>query len=491
MLPTLVLAAAIASIDPVPVQAPAPVTREELARAYLRFERLMHEHPPAEARRKELNQAFDAISLKFFAMQMASATHDLNELSLSFLPDDADKSSYRFAWSLATILEPADTRTTMPDAAIVLRGMYPVTSAEPITFWTEVRLAGAKLTSLTPRLEKVVLPAEGVWSMSLPLKDQQISGDAEVILSFSADELVEERRFLIPATDPASFASQYRHKFAELKDVKVDDPAYQRAKAICSERIGLLSGVHSSTRSAEFLLDAAAHRKQLYTDLKMLFSGVNPFAHRPGDIYRPIIPSVSTNSPVPCRVVVPAGYVAGQPVPLIVAFHGAGGDESMFIDAYGCGELKRLAAERNCILASPLASFTFAPQVFDAMIEQLAADYSIDRSRIYVVGHSMGSGVASNLARERAGVLAGVVCFAGGAFAAAPELAPTLVYAGALDPIVNPKQLVASAGRAKAAGAPVEVREIADCGHTLIVGYKLPEAVAWLLEHQLSPAPKR
>ena len=99
--------------------------------------------------------------------------------------------------------------------------------------------------------------------------------------------------------------------------------------------------------------------------------------------------------------------------------------------------------------------------------------------------------MASNLARERAGVIAGVVCFAGGAFEAKAGLAPTLVYAGALDPIVNPKQLVAAAGRAKEAGAAVEVREVAECGHTLLVGYKLPEAVDWLLERRLAPAATR
>jgi hypothetical protein len=45
----------------------------------------------------------------------------------------------------------------------------------------------------------------------------------------------------------------------------------------------------------------------------------------------------SQKSRVPVRLLAPETVVQGKPLPLVIAWHGAGGSENMFFDAYGNG----------------------------------------------------------------------------------------------------------------------------------------------------------
>src|SRR6185369_4626193 len=110
---------------------------------------------------------------------------------------------------------------------------------------------------------------------------------------------------------------------------------------------------------------------------------------------------------------------------------------------------------------------------------------------VYVVGHSLGSGAASRIARERRGLAAAVCCIAGGNFNGARESTPVLIFGGGIDPIVNAGDLRRGADAAKKAGAPVEYRQVDDYGHTLLVDRVLVEGVQWLLERRLDPAAGR
>jgi pimeloyl-ACP methyl ester carboxylesterase len=127
---------------------------------------------------------------------------------------------------------------------------------------------------------------------------------------------------------------------------------------------------------------------------------------------------------------------------------------------------------------------------FDALLEAAAAAYPVDRDRVYVVGHSMGAGVAAMIAQVRADRLAGVVCIAGGPrgrLEAQP--APMLVFAGEFDPLFPARRMREQATQAAKDGRRVEFREAKGNGHTLIVGAKLAEAVEWMLARKLEPPP--
>jgi predicted esterase len=186
---------------------------------------------------------------------------------------------------------------------------------------------------------------------------------------------------------------------------------------------------------------------------------------------------------VPYRTLLPPG---SAPAPVILALHGAGGDEHMFLDAYGAGRLRALAAAQGAIVISPGTNAVLrAPGAFAALIDAVARVRPIDRSRIVVIGHSLGAGAAWRLALQQRGRIAAVACIAGGCGTLPPgttadSLPPLLLVAGALDPIANADRLEQASSAARAAGVTVTFERRAHYGHTLLVGDALPEVVRWL-----------
>lgn len=246
------------------------------------------------------------------------------------------------------------------------------------------------------------------------------------------------------------------------------------------------TGIHNSVESLvishDLLLD------QLVDEFESIKDGRNPYTNRRGDIWRPYFIS---DHPAPMRLFCPEHReppAAGWP--LVIALHGAGGNEHMFMAAYGAGRIKELAEQRGFIVASPLNSpLSAQPMVFDGLVDSIAADYPIDRTRVYLIGHSMGAGVALAWSKLRTDKVAASALIAGvGRFNAKDKIPPTLLIAPELDGLIPAKSIIAAADQAKGFGLPVECREIKDYGHTLVVGHVLPEVVEWLLEQRSSPA---
>jgi predicted esterase len=221
---------------------------------------------------------------------------------------------------------------------------------------------------------------------------------------------------------------------------------------------------------------------QVRAEAEALARGRNPYAGREGDHWRVFRAGDRT---IPIRVYAPGRGKPDAPRPLVVAFHGAGGDENMFMDGYGAGRLKRLAEERGAVLVTPrTGAFTGAAgaQAFDALLEALQSDYRLDLRRVFILGHSMGGMAANALLSSRGGKIAAAACLCGfqGFADGTSGIPPVLVVAGELDPIVSPARIEPAFRKAKAAGLPVEYRLVANYGHTLTVAKILPEAVAWL-----------
>lgn len=117
------------------------------------------------------------------------------------------------------------------------------------------------------------------------------------------------------------------------------------------------------------------------------------------------------------RVRVPEDLAKDKPVPVVVALHGAGGSENMYFDAYGNGAVPRQAAQRGWIVVAPRVNGLFgvggAPDV-PAILDQLAARYPIDKTKVFLVGHSMGAGHAMQLVQREPKRYAGVAALGGG-----------------------------------------------------------------------------
>lgn len=103
-----------------------------------------------------------------------------------------------------------------------------------------------------------------------------------------------------------------------------------------------------------------------------------------------------------------------QTLPVIVAYHGAGGSENMFFDAYGAGRLAKLARDNGYLLVTPRQPLMGALLPIDSLVDQLAEIAPIDRNRVVVIGHSMGAGQTISQLDKHPGIAQSAVILGGG-----------------------------------------------------------------------------
>jgi predicted peptidase len=168
-------------------------------------------------------------------------------------------------------------------------------------------------------------------------------------------------------------------------------------------------------------------------------------------------------------------------VPLLIALHGAGADENVFVDAYGAGITPKLAGERGMLFVSPATlAFSTSPENFDALVAQLRSEYNIDTTRVYLIGHSLGAGAVARLASQRPNAIAAVVCLAGGAAVKVPNAPPILFLGAEVDPLIPAKNVEAFA----AATPSGTYRLVPHEGHTMMVALGVRTGIPWLLERK-------
>lgn len=190
---------------------------------------------------------------------------------------------------------------------------------------------------------------------------------------------------------------------------------------------------------------------------------------------------------VPVRLLVPGGLDDGEPQPLVVGLHGAGGSESMFFEAYGDGLAPRLAAERGWLFVSARAGFLSLPPVVE-LVDALAARLPIDRRRVALVGHSMGAMHATRLLSDAAGRFAAAALLSGGGPVRPSdplETLPLWVGAGEQDFGLSASRKLAELLR-EAGCERVELRVVPQVEHLAVVQAALPEVFAFL-DRALAP----
>jgi polyhydroxybutyrate depolymerase len=133
----------------------------------------------------------------------------------------------------------------------------------------------------------------------------------------------------------------------------------------------------------------------------------------------------------PYGLLVPASYRAASPAPLVVVLHGYGSNGRQQAEYFG---LLADAEEHGYLLAYPDgltdprgsrfwnatdACCNFYGSLVDdvaylsAVIDDVAARYSVDPKRVFVIGHSNGGFMAHRLACDIGGRLAAVISLAG------------------------------------------------------------------------------
>lgn len=209
--------------------------------------------------------------------------------------------------------------------------------------------------------------------------------------------------------------------------------------------------------------------------------GEDPYADRQGPYRRGFRSSVD-NSLQPYTIKLPDNYDPSRAYPLLVFLHGSAVDDQGLLDQpRGNGDYIELAPYGRDKFRA-YSSVLSQRDIVDA-IEDVAANFSVDRSRIVMGGFSMGGYGALRSYYENPELYAGVAVFAGH-----PNLAnewiggghpnflnedqaarfsgkPVFIYHGLADEALSPALMEQTASVLERAGARVTMRFIEDRGH--------------------------
>ena len=189
------------------------------------------------------------------------------------------------------------------------------------------------------------------------------------------------------------------------------------------------------------------------------------------------------------RLVIPSSLEDGPAAPLVYAFHGTGDDGEFMA---GCTKLDALAAREGFLLVYPEAllgqwKVLQPPQepnqenvdvrFFDVLHARLLADHSIDPSRVYAVGHSVGGAWVHLLGAVRSDRIAAIVSHSGWipdrleAGLNAERRYPALIVQGTADKQVTLRQADAARKLYEAEGHHVEQLSVEGLDHAWAVSH--------------------
>jgi predicted esterase len=454
-----------------------PVSRREMAAAYLAFDSATSQRIAqwSDARREEISRRFDAVTMLFFAAKLDAALDQLATLTSEVV---AEGDGQRAAAVRELLL-----RRINLDPQVVLASEEPTVSLKSPSA-TAATEGGARWSLMVSDQRKEKMFAQ-------PFAARVRLGPEERVPpgSYRVEATVEgsgwTRRIGSVAVLPEPVSSITARLRERLSKIEADGVGHEQDRAACASRLALLESFARSGssgavgKSAAFLTDAFTLATEISRETELLGQGQSPWKGRTGDAWR-TVRAIAVD--VPCRVYVPRAAAGETKRALVIALHGAGGDENMFFDGYGAGQLQRLAERDGFVAVAPAtAAFALTPVVFDAIVEEMERCAEIDRDRVFLVGHSMGAGAAGAIAALRADRIAAVAMIAGFGGAPTERWPPVLVVAGGLDPLFPLKRVEASVGRFRQAGARVDFLAYPHDGHTMVVTAALDEVIARLL----------
>jgi pimeloyl-ACP methyl ester carboxylesterase len=441
----LVVAAVAFGADPV---APG---REDLFRSFLAFEEALAAPTATALDRRATNIAVDRASIGFFAGQYAATMRTLaDEAAAARGLEGGERQAFVALLMHRFTVEPKE-RVVGDDARVTISALPYVADAalpERLTF-VVTRPDGS-----TERVD-AAMPATLDLAASSPLQPGTYRVDARTPGGIAVPAV----RVPVFGETPAAAIEALRTRLGRIvnADLETDVAATRSRLELAAGRV---------TSSAGFLADRPRLLDEIDAEIRAYESGRFAWIGRRGEHWRSV-PVLGGAAPV--RVLVPESLEPGASPPLVIALHGAGADESMFLAGYGRGELGRIARAKGFVVACPVSSsFGITPRFFDELVAEMRRTANVDPSRVYLVGHSMGAGAAARVASQRGDRVAGIGLIAG---AGAPKGYPaerTVVVRAGVDGIVR---------------VPIERDAVVypDEGHLLVVPVALPALIDRLL----------
>lgn len=479
----LTVATLLGTAIPVPLLAqtrsqPAQtVTRRDLADAYLLVDRIVAERGMPTAQRAAWNEDFDRTTLAFFGGDFSKVLRDMHDLTARLVGDSAAGSPTRQLLALRLRSTPrvasGRERVIRIEATVMYAG-----DAEPArTLQVRVEDASAaRVFEGTLRVNPGVQAGETA-TLAMPAGDLPNANAGYTVIASLPGAAIDLR---VPLYTLETRAEDLRAEFSQaLAALPAGTDPQLRASA--EARVALLTDAPDESNSAQFLAHPPALAAALADEVSALAAGQDPY-RRTGDIWRVLqMPS----GRVPFRLYIPPQARARATLPLVIALHGAGADENMFLEGYGDGRIRHLADSLGFIVASPMTTdFARDPATLDSMLALVARANPYNRNRVYMLGHSLGAGVTLRFASQRRDVLRAAVLMAGaGTVPADQTVVPSLFIAAERDLVIPAARVRASFEQLRSRNAPVEFALAEGWGHTLLIGPELGRAVEFLLRH--------
>ena len=454
--------------------AQAPATRYELGRRLAAMERAFEMHSGPVARGRALPHLVDAVGA-FFGLRMSKAGQRLDQARFALASSDLPSEDLALATSLAIELE-TKALTRGPAA---LRARIKPFYETGVKLPPDLRIVGVLMSGdgkaargcvdlpITELPTEVPLQVGDLAEADLRLELQFLRGEQRILQSEHHLSIVES---------PIPRAQAILH-------AKVD-AAVASPSDLASLKAGAEAVVEAAKgRIAERDQPIVAWLRELERGRNLVENGKPWLSTRSGDFSC----SLSVIDQVlPMRLQVPAGLTMEKPAPLIIAYHGAGGSENMWFEAYGAGKLPRLAASRGFIVAA-LRSGGGRVGI-GAITEALAKHWPIDRTRIVVIGHSMGASQAIAAVTREPQFIRAVGIFGGGGAPKDPTVWSKIAsFGGAGSEDFGRSGVVAFCEALTAVGhKKVKLETITPSEHLTVVQAGLDTWFAWL-DAELKP----
>lgn len=433
--------------------------RYELAARLKAFEREWDQQTDKDARKRALKVLPD-VTQQFFSFQFGNAGKTLDDARFALLSDKPPSDAVLWATSLYP--EVKTRLVSSSEVEVTIKQFYTVKAEKPKGVSVRAGYRSKAVQWTTADVEKLPLkltvkskpfePPSGLTLVAEVVADGQVLATRYVEVSVFGERDWER-------------LDKCREKVAGWKDVTFERETFK-------ERLSLLRDLQNGTIPES---DVPATAILLETAGALLDKEKFTFGpDTSGDLLVSIPTGEKGKSVTPCRLFVPEKLDPKEPVPLVVAMHGAGGSENMFFEGYGNGQIVKLCEKRGWLLVSPRAGLGFGltagPPVGE-IVDELAKRYPVDAKRVFIVGHSMGSGMAFEAVQKYPGKFAAVAGLGGGGAVRKAEVFAELpVFIGVGDKdfaLRTAKGLQANLEKAKAKN--VTYKEYPDVEHLVIV----------------------
>lgn len=176
---------------------------------------------------------------------------------------------------------------------------------------------------------------------------------------------------------------------------------------------------------------------------------------------------------------------AGDTMPVLIAFHGAGGSENMFFESYGAGRTMELATARGWLAVAPRQEWFGLSMNLETLLDCLEESFPIDRLRVYLVGHSMGANqVVQQVVASPQRVAAAAAIGGGGQLRDASVLKDIPFFVATGDRDFGRSGARRLADVLRESGTVVDYREYTDIEHMVVMQAALDDLFAFFHRYE-------